>query len=73
MIVTDAVFFTYRDNLRRGGPEHRAFERAVSVYRERFSDQTRAEANFAVSQILAERATRRSMTRWSFENEAPAA
>lgn len=73
MVVTDAVFFTYRDALRRGGPEYLAFERAVSVYRERFVEATQGEANFAVARILAEAATRRSTVSWLFEDEVSAA
>ncbi|WP_162913127.1 hypothetical protein [Rhodospirillaceae bacterium SYSU D60014] len=73
MIVADAVFFTYRDALRRGGPEYLAFERAVTVYRERFHEASQAEANFAVSKILAEAATGGSRAFWIAEGEAPAA
>lgn len=73
MIVTDAVFFTYRDARQRGGPEYLAFERAVSVYRERFAEVTSAEANFAVSRILAEAAARRTVASRLLEDEAPAA
>lgn len=73
MIVTDAVFFTYRDALRRGGPEYLAFERAVAVYRERFHEASQADANFAVSKILAEAATGDPLVSWISDDEAPAA